>query len=236
MLAAAGVTSTAVDAQTWRVHPGGRAAASSRSSPTCRTPCRSRRPPWPPAAGCGSSASRRRRPSSRPASWSACSLRSAPSSARPAHRHSGGGRRGQRRRGRVDRRRPGGVRGADLTEPGRRARAGDRGARRASPTPPACCAASPTCAATRPTGSPPWSRSSAASAQTSTRPTTGSGHHPAPLPGGVFETYDDHRLATAAAVLGLAVPGVQVVDVATTGKTLPGFVDAVDRRCSAGAA
>ena len=40
-----------------------------------------------------------------------------------------------------------------------------------------------------------------------------------------FETYDDHRLATAGAVLGLAVPGVQVVDVATTGKTLPGFVD-----------
>ena len=47
---------------------------------------------------------------------------------------------------------------------------------------------------------------------------------PAPLHGGVFHTYDDHRLATAAAVLGLVVPGVQVVDVATTGKTLPGFV------------
>ncbi len=47
---------------------------------------------------------------------------------------------------------------------------------------------------------------------------------PATLHGGVFETFDDHRLATAAAVLGLAVPGVQVVDVGTTGKTLPGFV------------
>lgn len=47
---------------------------------------------------------------------------------------------------------------------------------------------------------------------------------PAPLHGGVFATYDDHRLATAAAVLGLVVPGVQVVDVATTDKTLPGFV------------
>lgn len=47
---------------------------------------------------------------------------------------------------------------------------------------------------------------------------------PAPLHGGVFATYDDHRLATAAAVLGLVVPGVQVVDVATTAKTLPGFV------------
>ncbi len=47
---------------------------------------------------------------------------------------------------------------------------------------------------------------------------------PAPLHGGVFDTFDDHRLATAGAVLGLVVPGVQVVDVATTGKTLPGFV------------
>ncbi len=47
---------------------------------------------------------------------------------------------------------------------------------------------------------------------------------PKPLHGGVFETYDDHRMATAGAVLGLVVPGVEVVDVATTGKTLPGFV------------
>jgi len=47
---------------------------------------------------------------------------------------------------------------------------------------------------------------------------------PRPLHAGVFETYDDHRMATAGAVLGLAVPGVEVVDVATTGKTLPGFV------------
>jgi 3-phosphoshikimate 1-carboxyvinyltransferase len=47
---------------------------------------------------------------------------------------------------------------------------------------------------------------------------------PRPLHGGVVETYDDHRMATAAAVLGLVVPGVSVVDVATTGKTLPGFV------------
>ncbi len=47
---------------------------------------------------------------------------------------------------------------------------------------------------------------------------------PRPLHGGVFETYDDHRMATAGAVLGLAVTGVEVVDIATTGKTLPGFV------------
>ena len=39
---------------------------------------------------------------------------------------------------------------------------------------------------------------------------------------GYFATYDDHRLATAAAVIGLAVPGVQIVNVDTTAKTLPG--------------
>ena len=46
---------------------------------------------------------------------------------------------------------------------------------------------------------------------------------PRPLHGGPVETYDDHRLAMAAAVLGLVVPGVRVVDVDTTAKTLPGF-------------
>lgn len=46
---------------------------------------------------------------------------------------------------------------------------------------------------------------------------------PAALHAGVFATYDDHRLATAGAVLGLAVPGVEVQDIATTGKTLPDF-------------
>lgn len=49
--------------------------------------------------------------------------------------------------------------------------------------------------------------------------------NPRQLHGGVFDTYDDHRLATAAAVLGLAVPGIEIVDVATTAKTLPGFTD-----------
>ena len=48
---------------------------------------------------------------------------------------------------------------------------------------------------------------------------------PAPLHGGTFRTYDDHRLAMAAAVIGLCVPDVLVENVATTAKTLPGFVD-----------
>ena len=46
---------------------------------------------------------------------------------------------------------------------------------------------------------------------------------PAPLSGGNFQTYDDHRMAMAGAVLGLRVPGIRVVDVDTTRKTLPGF-------------
>jgi len=41
--------------------------------------------------------------------------------------------------------------------------------------------------------------------------------------GGVFHTYDDHRMAHAAAVLGLRVEGVEVENIATTGKTFPGF-------------
>jgi 3-phosphoshikimate 1-carboxyvinyltransferase len=39
-----------------------------------------------------------------------------------------------------------------------------------------------------------------------------------------FESYDDHRMVMAAAVLGLAVPGIEVLNVATVGKTFPDFV------------
>jgi 3-phosphoshikimate 1-carboxyvinyltransferase len=46
---------------------------------------------------------------------------------------------------------------------------------------------------------------------------------PAPLHGGCWRAYDDHRLAMAAAVLGLAVPGIEVDDIATTAKTMPDF-------------
>jgi 3-phosphoshikimate 1-carboxyvinyltransferase len=41
--------------------------------------------------------------------------------------------------------------------------------------------------------------------------------------GTVFASYDDHRLVMAAAVLGLAVPGLRVQNAATVGKTFPGF-------------
>ena len=46
---------------------------------------------------------------------------------------------------------------------------------------------------------------------------------PRPLHGGPFATYEDHRLATAAAVLGLVVPGIEVENVATAEKTLTDF-------------
>lgn len=46
---------------------------------------------------------------------------------------------------------------------------------------------------------------------------------PKPLQGGLFRTYDDHRMAMAAAVLGLRVPGVVIENVETTAKTLPEF-------------
>lgn len=46
---------------------------------------------------------------------------------------------------------------------------------------------------------------------------------PAPLHKGVFHTYEDHRLATAGAVLGLVVEGIEVENIETTRKTLPDF-------------
>ena len=48
---------------------------------------------------------------------------------------------------------------------------------------------------------------------------------PKPLQGGLFHTYDDHRMAMAAALLGLRVPGLIIENVETTDKTLPGFAD-----------
>jgi 3-phosphoshikimate 1-carboxyvinyltransferase len=46
---------------------------------------------------------------------------------------------------------------------------------------------------------------------------------PAPLHGGTFHCYADHRLAHAGAVLGLVQPGVVLDDVACTSKTMPRF-------------
>jgi 3-phosphoshikimate 1-carboxyvinyltransferase len=47
---------------------------------------------------------------------------------------------------------------------------------------------------------------------------------PRPLRTALWRTYSDHRMATSGALIGLRVPGLDVEDVATTAKTLPGFV------------
>lgn len=44
-----------------------------------------------------------------------------------------------------------------------------------------------------------------------------------PLHGGTWQSYADHRMATAGAIIGLRVPGVEVEDIETTAKTLPAF-------------
>ncbi|RNE49042.1 3-phosphoshikimate 1-carboxyvinyltransferase [Corynebacterium alimapuense] len=46
---------------------------------------------------------------------------------------------------------------------------------------------------------------------------------PAPLHAGLWHSYSDHRMATAGAIIGLVVPGIEVEDIQTTAKTLPGF-------------
>ncbi|MET8910738.1 3-phosphoshikimate 1-carboxyvinyltransferase [Micromonospora sp. NPDC004551] len=56
-----------------------------------------------------------------------------------------------------------------------------------------------------------------------TETTDGLEIRPRPLRGGTFRTYDDHRMAHAAAVAGLAVPGIEVDDVSCTSKTMPEF-------------
>ena len=48
---------------------------------------------------------------------------------------------------------------------------------------------------------------------------------PKPLHGGLFGTYNDHRMAHAAAVLGLAVDGLEIENIGTTAKTMPEFPD-----------
>lgn len=48
---------------------------------------------------------------------------------------------------------------------------------------------------------------------------------PQRLTGGLFRTYADHRMAMAAAVIGLVVPMIAIENVETTSKTLPSFAD-----------
>ena len=43
------------------------------------------------------------------------------------------------------------------------------------------------------------------------------------LHGALWRTYEDHRMATAGAIIGLRVPGIEIEDIAVTSKTMPTF-------------
>ena len=47
--------------------------------------------------------------------------------------------------------------------------------------------------------------------------------NPRELHGGIWKAFDDHRMATAGAVIGLRIKDIYVDDIATTSKTLPNF-------------
>ncbi|HAQ59590.1 MAG TPA: 3-phosphoshikimate 1-carboxyvinyltransferase, partial [Microbacterium sp.] len=46
---------------------------------------------------------------------------------------------------------------------------------------------------------------------------------PRQLHGGLWKSRHDHRMATTGALLGLAVPGIEIDDLGVTAKTLPQF-------------
>jgi 3-phosphoshikimate 1-carboxyvinyltransferase len=48
---------------------------------------------------------------------------------------------------------------------------------------------------------------------------------PSKLHGGLWKTYEDHRMATAGAIIGLRVPGIEIEDITVTTKTIPEFVN-----------
>ena len=205
--------------QVWRVEPGPAARRpASSSSPTCPTRAVRRRRPGHRRPGRG-----RRLPGG--------SARSRRGGARPLLTAFGAGVGGPRRPARSSSTGPAGSRGADeLDLPAdRRAHAGDRRARRARPPAPPRSAASPTCAATRPTGSPRWPRRSTPLGGDVHRDRRRAGDPPGPLHGGRLRDLRrppaGHRRRRPRA----GRPGRRVVDVATTAKTLPGFVDLLAR-------
>ena len=46
---------------------------------------------------------------------------------------------------------------------------------------------------------------------------------PSKLTGGLWKTYEDHRMATAGAIIGLKVAGIEIQDISVTSKTMPNF-------------
>jgi 3-phosphoshikimate 1-carboxyvinyltransferase len=58
---------------------------------------------------------------------------------------------------------------------------------------------------------------------------------PATLHGGLWRTYEDHRMATAGAIIGLRVPGIEIEDITVTAKTIPEFVQLWEQMLKANA-
>lgn len=59
---------------------------------------------------------------------------------------------------------------------------------------------------------------------------------PATLHGGLWQAYDDHRMATTGALIGLRIAGVEVDNIGTTAKTLPQFAQMWARMLGGGPA
>ena len=55
------------------------------------------------------------------------------------------------------------------------------------------------------------------------------------LRGGLWLTYEDHRMATAGAIIGLRVSDIEVEDITVVGKTMPNFVELWDKLLEASA-
>lgn len=53
--------------------------------------------------------------------------------------------------------------------------------------------------------------------------------HPGPVSPAVVQTYDDHRMAMAFSLLGLACDGIEIADPGCVAKTFPDFWDLLDR-------
>jgi len=49
--------------------------------------------------------------------------------------------------------------------------------------------------------------------------------HPGPISAASIETYDDHRMAMSFALIGLKVPGIEILDPGCTAKTYPNFFE-----------
>lgn len=59
--------------------------------------------------------------------------------------------------------------------------------------------------------------------------------YPASLHGCQWQTYEDHRMATAGAIIGLRIAGIEIENIGTTSKTMPNFVDLWSKMLGIGA-